>query len=264
MRLARKIAIVTGAGQRAGEGIGNGRATALLFAREGARVVVSNRSIGSAEETRDLIRAEGFEAECAQADVAKEADCVELVRSTLARFGRIDIVHNNAGIATADGDTAAIGREAWDSTLEVNLTGAMQISKHVLPVMRQQKAGSIIYISSIAAVASIPVISYKVSKVALHEFARWVAFENAAFNVRCNVILLGLMDTPMGIEHHHSVSGTPRDELRSQRSANVPMKRMGSAWETANAALFLASDEASYITGAVLPVDGGMHTRLGV
>jgi NAD(P)-dependent dehydrogenase (short-subunit alcohol dehydrogenase family) len=139
----------------------------------------------------------------------------------------------------------------------------MLISKHALPAMRRQKSGCITHVSSIAAIGSIPVISYKASKAALHEFTRWLAFENAPHNIRCNVLLLGLMDTPMGIEYNHSASGTPRDELRSQRSADVPMKRMGSPWDTANAALFLASDEASYITGAVLPIDGGMHTRVG-
>lgn len=263
MRLQGKVAIVTGAGQRPGEGVGNGRATAMIFARQGAKVFLANRSAGSVEETRDLIRAEGFEAECMAADVSVEADCAQLVRSTLGKFGRLDIVHNNAGIALPDGDTLAIERANWDESIRVNLTGAMQISKHVLPPMRDQKSGCITHVSSIAAIGSIPVISYKVSKSALNEFTRWLAYENAPYNVRCNVVLLGLMDTPMGIEYHHKASGVPRDDLRKQRSANVPMKRMGTPWETANAALFLASDEASYITGAVLPVDGGMHTRIG-
>ena len=264
MRLEGKVAVVTGAGQRPGEGIGNGRATAILFAREGAKVMLANRSIGSAEETRDLIRTEGFEAECVMADVGNEGDCTRLISSALSKYGRIDIVHNNAGIALPDGDTSKIDRNTWDDSINVNLTGAMQISKHVLPVMRGQQSGCITHVSSIAAIASYPVIAYKVSKVALHEFTRWLAFENAHHNIRCNVLQLGLMDTPMGIEHHHKVSGTPRDVLRKERSASVPMKRMGTAWETANAALFLASDEASYITGAVLPVDGGMHTRVGI
>ena len=263
MRLQGKVAIVTGAGQRPGEGIGNGRATAMLFARQGAKVLLANRSVGSVEETRDHIRAEGFEAECTAADVSNESHCADLVQSTLSRYGRVDIVHNNAGIALADGDTSGINRADWDASIAVNLTGAMLISKHVLPAMRLQKAGCITHVSSIAAIGSIPVISYKASKAALHEFTRWLAFENAPYNIRCNVLLLGLMDTPMGIEYHHKASGTPREELRKQRSANVPMKRMGTPWETANAALFLASDEASYITGAILPVDGGMHTRVG-
>jgi NAD(P)-dependent dehydrogenase (short-subunit alcohol dehydrogenase family) len=263
MRLKGKVAIVTGAGQRPGEGVGNGPATAMIFAREGARVLLANRSIASVEETRDLIRAEGYEAECMVADVCIESDCEKLVQAAMAKYGRLDIVQNNAGIALPDGDTLQVRREDWDETIKVNLTGAMQISKHALPPMRRQNSGCIIHVSSIAAIGSIPVISYKVAKSALNEFTRWLAFENAPHNIRCNVLLLGLMDTPMGIEYHHKASGTPRDELRRQRSANVPMKRMGTPWETAAAALFLASDDASYITGAVLPLDGGMHTRVG-
>ena len=263
MRLQGKIAVVTGAGQRPGEGIGNGRATAIVFAREGAKIFLANRSIESVEETRDLIRAEGCEAECMAADVSNEEHCADVVQSALKTYGRVDIVHNNAGIALPDGDTSRIEQADWDASISVNLTGAMLISKHALPVMRRQKSGCITHVSSIAAIGSIPVISYKASKAALHEFTRWLAFENAPYNIRCNVLLLGLMDTPMGIEYHHKASGTPREELRRQRSENVPMKRMGTPWETANAALFLASDEASYITGAVLPVDGGMHTRVG-
>jgi NAD(P)-dependent dehydrogenase (short-subunit alcohol dehydrogenase family) len=139
----------------------------------------------------------------------------------------------------------------------------MLLSQQALSLMRPQKSGCITHVSSIAAIGSIPVISYKVSKAALHEFTRWLAFENAPYNIRCNVLMLGLVDTPMGIEYHHEATGIPRDELRKQRSVAVPMKRMGTAWDTADAAVFLASDEASYITGAVLPLDGGMHTRVG-
>ena len=260
MRLKGKAAIVTGAGQREGDGVGNGRATAILFAREGARVLLVNRSMASMEGTRELLLKEGAEAACMTADVSKDDDCVAIVKNAVSKFGRIDILHNNVGIVGADGDTTKIERKTWDETLSVNLTGAMQISKHVLPVMRQQNSGSIIHLSSIAAIASYPVISYK---AALQEFTRWLAFENAPYNIRCNILMLGLMDTPMGIEYHHATSGIPRDELRAQRSATVPMKRMGTAWDTAHAAVFLASDAASYITGAILPIDGGLHTRVG-
>lgn len=263
MRLKDKVAIITGAGQRQGEGVGNGRATAMLFAREGARLVLANRSIASLEETRDLLRKEGADALCVAADVSKSDECAALVRAVVSKHGRLDILHNNVGIVEPDGDTTRIDSERWTHTLNVNLTGAMHISRHVLPIMREQRAGSITHLSSIAAIASYPVIAYKASKAALHEFTRWLAFENAPYNIRCNVLLLGLMDTPMGIEYHHATSGTPREELRAQRSAQVPMKRMGTAWDTAHAAMFLASDEAAYITGAVLPLDGGLHTRVG-
>jgi NAD(P)-dependent dehydrogenase (short-subunit alcohol dehydrogenase family) len=263
MRLKGKVAVIAGAGQQKGETLGNGRATALLFAREGARLLLANRSMGSLEETRDLLRKEGFDAECMAADVSSEEDCAAIVKAAVSRFGRIDVLHNNVGIAAVEGDTANIERSLWDNILNVNLTGAMQLSKHVLPVMRSQKTGCITHVSSTAAVASYPLIAYKVSKAALHELVRWLAFENAPHNIRCNIMMLGMMDTPIGIETYHSQTGTPRDVIRKQRSAAIPMGRMGSAWEAASVALFLASDEASYVTGAIIPVDGGFTTRIG-
>lgn len=263
MRLEGKVALVTGAGQTQGESIGNGRAAAVLFAREGASLLLANRSTASLEQTRELLRKEGFDAECMVADISNEDDCAALVKSAVSKFGRVDILHNNVGIGGRDGDTINIEKSTWDNIFNVNLDGAMLISKHVLPIMRSQKSGSITHVSSVAAIASYPLIAYKVSKAALHEFVRWLAFENAPYNVRCNVLMLGLIDTPMAIEGYHKATGTPRDTLRKQRDAQVPMGRMGTAWETAKVAVFLASDEASYLTGAVIPVDGGLHTRVG-
>jgi NAD(P)-dependent dehydrogenase (short-subunit alcohol dehydrogenase family) len=263
MRLKGKVAIITGAGQRQGENIGNGRAAAVLFAREGATLVLANRSTGSLEETRELLRKEGLDAECVVADISKEDHCAMLVKTVISKFGRIDILHNTVGVAGPDGDTAKIERSAWDNTFDVNLNGAMQISKHTLPIMRSQKSGSITHVSSVAAIASYPLIAYKTSKAALHEFVRWLAFENAPHNIRCNVLMLGFIDTPMAIEGYHEATGTPRETIRKQRDVTVPMGRMGTAWETAKVAVFLASDEASYLTGAVIPVDGGLHTRVG-
>jgi NAD(P)-dependent dehydrogenase (short-subunit alcohol dehydrogenase family) len=263
MRLKGKVAVITGAGQTQGESIGNGRAAAVLFAREGAKLVLANRSKVSLEATRELLHKEGFDAECLVADISKEDDCAALVKNAVSKFGRIDILHNNVGVGGPDGDTAKIEKSAWDNMFNVNLDGAMLISKHVLPTMRSQKSGSITHVSSVAAIASYPLIAYKVSKAALHELARWIAFENAPHNIRCNVLMLGLIDTPMAIEGYHQATGTPRDTLRKQRDAQVPMGRMGTAWETAKVAVFLASDDASYLTGAVIPVDGGLHTRAG-
>ena len=263
MRLKGKVAIITGAGQQHGENIGNGRAAAVLFAREGAKLVLANRSMASLEGTGELLRKEGFDAECVTADISKEDECAALVKAAMSKFGRIDILHNNVGIGSAEGDTIKIERSAWDNVFNVNLDGAMLISKHVLPIMRSQHSGSITHVSSVAAVGSYPLIAYKTSKAALHEFARWLAFENAQHNIRCNVLMLGFIDTPMAIEGFHKVTGTPRDTLRKQRDAQVPMGRMGTAWETAKVAVFLASDEASYVTGAVIPVDGGLQTRVG-
>ncbi|MBV9985711.1 SDR family NAD(P)-dependent oxidoreductase [Bradyrhizobium sp.] len=263
MRLEGKVAIITGAGQTRGDSMGNGRAAALLFAREGAKLLLANRSASSLDETRELLRKEGFDAECTKADISKEDNCAALMKIALSKFGQVDILHNNVGIGEGEGDTTKIDRGIWDNVFDVNLSGAMLISKHVLPIMRAQKHGSITHVSSIAAIASYPLIAYKTSKAALHEFVRWLAFENAPHNIRCNVLMLGFIDTPMAIERYHAATGVPREDLRKQRDKNVPMGRMGSALETAKAALFLASDDASYITGAVIPVDGGLHTRVG-
>ena len=263
MRLEGKVAVITGAGQAQGESIGNGRAAALLFAREGAKLVLANRSSASLEGTRDLLRTEGFDAECVTADISNENDCAALVDTARGKFGRIDILHNNVGVGSLEGDTTRIERGAWDKVFDVNLDGAMLISKHVLPAMRAQKSGSITHVSSIAAIGSYPLIAYKTSKAALHEFVRWLAFENAPHNIRCNVLMLGMIDTPMAIEGYHRATGKPREELRKQRDAQVPMGRMGTAWETAKVGVFLASSEASYVTGAIVPVDGGLHTRVG-
>jgi NAD(P)-dependent dehydrogenase (short-subunit alcohol dehydrogenase family) len=263
MRLNGKVAIVAGAGQAAGDGTGNGRATALAFAREGATLVLANRSMPSKKETQRLVQAEGFDAETVVTDISVEADCKALIDSVVDQHGRVDVLHNNVGVSAADGDTTAIELDNWRSTLDVNVGGAMLLSKHVLPHMREQQSGVITHVGSIAAVASLPLISYKVSKIALNEFTRWLAFENAPHNVRANLLMLGYIDTPLAIEAYHSWSGRPRDEIRAERHASVPMGRMGTAWEVASAAVFLASDESSYLTGAILPIDGGMHTRQG-
>ena len=263
MRLEGKVAIITGAGQTLGDSIGNGRAAALLFAREGAKLLLANRSTASLDETLELLRKEGLDAECTKADISKEDDCEALMKIAVSKFRRVDILHNNVGIGAADGDTTKIDRQVWDKMFDVNLNGAMLVSKHVLPIMRPQKQGSITHVSSVAAIASYPLIAYKTSKAALHEFVRWLAFENAPHNIRCNVLMLGMIDTPMAIEGYHAATGMSREDIRKQRDKTVPLGRMGTAWETAKAAVFLASDEASYITGAVIPVDGGLHTRVG-
>ncbi len=195
--------------------------------------------------------------------MTNEADCAALVKATVDQFGRVDILHNNVGNGTLEGDTTAIELESWKNILEINVTGAMLLSKHVLPVMRAQKAGCITHVSSTAAVMSQPLIAYKTAKMALNEFTRWLAFENAPYNIRCNVLMLGLIDTPLGIENAHTFTGRPRDEVRKERDRTVPMGRMGTPWETAKVATFLASDDSSYITGAVIPMDGGLHTRVG-
>ena len=185
---------------------------------------VGKSEMASLEGTRELLRKEGFDAECVTADISNEDDCAALVDTAVSKFGRIDILHNNVGIGSLDGDTVKIERSAWDNVFNVNLDGAMLISKHVLPIMRSQKSGSITHVSSVAAIGSYPLIAYKTSKAALHEFVRWLAFENAPHNIRCNVLMLGMIDTPMAIEGYHQATGTPRDTLRKSgcKSPNGP------------------------------------------
>ena len=263
MQLEGKVAIIAGAGQTPGEGIGNGRATALAFAREGARLVLASRTLASLEETRDMVRAEGFEAEMIAADITRAEDCAAMAGKALELWGRIDVLHNNAAIGAFEGDTVNIDPAEWRQVLDINLTGAVLASRAVLPAMREQQSGCITQVGSIAAVATYPIIAYKASKAALNEFTKWLAFENAKHNIRCNVLQLGLIDTPLAIEGYHAASGTPREELRRQRAAQVPMGRMGTPWESAACAVFMASDAASYVSGAILPVDGAIATKVG-
>jgi NAD(P)-dependent dehydrogenase (short-subunit alcohol dehydrogenase family) len=264
MRLKNKIAIVTGAGQTPGETIGNGRATALLFAREGARVLLTDRNLQSAEETRELILAEGNEATAFEMDVAVEEDCQKMVKVCTETYGRIDILHNNVGIGFNDGGVTRLALENWQRIMDVNLTSMFLTCKHVVPVMREQNSGSIINISSVAAIASTGMLAYKTSKAGVLALTENVAMGNAKYGIRANCIMPGLMNTPMAIEGYSAAQGRPRQEVIDARDLRVPLRQqMGSAWDVAYAALFLASDEANFITGVTLPVDGGQSIRIG-
>jgi NAD(P)-dependent dehydrogenase (short-subunit alcohol dehydrogenase family) len=182
------------------------------------------------------------------------------------RWGRVDILHNNVGVSLAGGDAplADITEQAFDHICAINLRGAVMACKHVLPVMRAQRSGVIINISSIAAWEHYPYVAYKATKAAMIAFTQQVAIYNAEFGIRANVILPGLIDTPMAVDTRARVSGKSRAEIAAQRDAKVPLRhRMGTAWDVANAALFLASDEASFITGVALPVDGGALVKIG-
>jgi NAD(P)-dependent dehydrogenase (short-subunit alcohol dehydrogenase family) len=265
MRLKDKIAIVVGAGQSPGEGMGNGRATVLRFVQEGAKVMAVDNNLASADETVAMARKYG---ECVsfEADVTKEATLAAMVAAARERFGRIDVLHYNVGISIAGGDAPLleITEEAFDRVTAVNLRGAVMACKHVLPVMREQRSGVIITISSLAAWQEYPYVTYKATKAAMIAFTQQVAIQNAEFGIRANVILPGLMDTPRAVDTRARHSGKPRAEVAAARDAKVPLRgRMGTAWDVANAALFLASDEANFITGAALPVDGGSLVRIG-
>jgi NAD(P)-dependent dehydrogenase (short-subunit alcohol dehydrogenase family) len=260
MRLQGKTAIIVGAGQSPGSGMGNGRATALRFAQEGAKVMAVDRALALAEETAALVRAAGGECFAFEADVTREAALAAMIAAAKARWGRIDVLHYNVGVSLAGGDgpLAEITEAAFDNVIAINLRGAVMACKHVIPAMREQKSGAIIMISSLAALENYPNVAYKASKSAMIAFTKQVAIENAGYGIRANVILPGLMDTPMAVDTRARKTGKSRAEVAAMRDAHVPLRRkMGTAWDVANAALFLASDEANFITGVDLLVDGG-------
>lgn len=262
-RLADKVAVVVGAGQTPGETVGNGRATAIRFAEEGARVLLVDRHVGSAEETLAMLHARGGDGSVCGADITREEDCARLVAICIERYGRLDVLHNNVGIGTGDRGAASMTDEVWDRIFDTNLKGIMHVCKHALPVMREQGRGVILNISSVAAICSVGIAAYKTSKAALNAFTHHLAMANARYGIRANVIMPGLMNTPMAIEGYVA-AGRDRDELIRSRDAQVPLgAKMGTAWDVANAALFLASDEARFITGVALPVDGGQSARIG-
>ena len=263
-RLKGKTAVVVGAGQTPGETVGNGRATAILFAREGARVLCVDRDLARAGETAALIAAEGGEAFALQADITAEADCATLISEGVRQLGRVDILHNNVGVGGGDSSIARLERENWERILRVNLTGMWLTIKHALPVMRGQGGGAIVNISSVAAIAPANIIAYEVSKAGVNKLTTSTAALNARHMIRCNAIMPGLMDTPMAIEGYSASRGESRETVRAARNARVPLGgRMGDGWDTAHAALFLASDDAKFITGQILAVDGGASVRRG-
>src|ERR1700758_2634822 len=267
MRLAGKIAVVVGAGQSPGVGIGNGRATVLRFAQEGARILAVDRDLAAAMETAALVTTPGAECVPFEADVTREATLAAAMAEAVRRWGRIDILHNNVGVSIAGGDKPLdeLTEEAFDRVCAINLRGTIMACKQVLPIMRRQHAGAIINISSVAAREnSYPLVVYKATKAAMIAFTEQLALQNARYGIRANCILPGLMDTPMAVDTRARASNRSRAEVAAERDAKVPLRgRMGTAWDVANAALFLASDEANFITGVALPVDGGTLVRVG-
>jgi NAD(P)-dependent dehydrogenase (short-subunit alcohol dehydrogenase family) len=198
--------------------------------------------------------------------VTKERTLAAAIDAARSRWGRIDILHNNVGVSLAGGDASAleITEEAFDRICAINLRGVVMACKHALPLMRAQRAGVIINISSIAAWAIYGTVTYKATKAAMIAYTQQIAIENAEFGVRANAILPGLINTPMAVDTRARLSGKSRAEVIAMRDAQVPLRhRMGTAWDVANAALFLASDEANFITGVALPVDGGALVKIG-
>ncbi|MFC4350064.1 SDR family NAD(P)-dependent oxidoreductase [Fodinicurvata halophila] len=259
-RLRNKVAIVFGAGS-VGEGWGNGKAAAVAYAREGARVVCVDLNGGAAEETSRIIQDEGGTATARAANIVESGEVHAAVQGAMEDFGRIDILHNNVGINEAGG-AAEASEESWDRVMAINAKGVFLTCKAVLPIMEQQGAGAIVNISSLAAIryTGYPYASYYASKAAVNHFTKTLAVEYASRGIRANVIMPGVLDTPHIYQH---ISGyyDSVDEMRAKRDAIPPMQRQGTAWDVAWASVFLASDEAQYITGVELPVDGGLQCR---
>lgn len=262
-RLAGKVAIIVGAGQQPGETVGNGRAVAERFAEEGARLLLVDIQPEALKDTEDKLRSMGAEVASVLADITREDDCARIAAQCVATFGRIDVLHNNVGRSKGDKSTVELGADMWDEIMAMNLKGMFMTCKHVLPQMIAQKEGSIINISSTSSLSARPTVAYKTSKGAVNTFTQHLAYENAAHGVRANAILPGLIDTPMAIERRAQERGVSREVVRAEREAMVPMRRMGTAWDVAHAAVFLASDEARYVTGVLLPVDGGLLCKRG-
>src|SRR5438045_1671736 len=257
-RVAGKIAIIVGGGQTPGETIGNGRATAVVLAREGASVVVADRSLASAEETVAMIRGAGGDAVACQTDVTLEDDVKRLIGTAVERYGYVHILHNNVGASIALGDARAdqMTVDAFDRSFAVNFKSAWLAAKHALPIMREH-GGSIVNISSLAAWEAYPLVGYKTMKAALLALTLNLASANARYGVRVNAILPGLMNTPMAIENRVAQGTLSREQVIAARNQRVPLlHQMGTAWDVAYAALFLHSDEAKFISGVSLPVDG--------
>ncbi|WP_249931098.1 SDR family NAD(P)-dependent oxidoreductase [Ramlibacter sp. 2FC] len=258
-RLDGKVAVVIGAGQSPGEGLGNGRAAAIRFAREGARVLAVNRSIDSAEETAEMIRKEGGEAIAFKADIQREADIIAAITEAKRRWGSLDVLHNNVGVSLGGGDAdlMEITEERFDNIYRTNLRGTAFTCKHALAIMREQRSGSIINVGSAAAVGLYPYVAYKATKAGVNAMTEQLALQNAKFNIRVNCIMPGLIGTPMAVETRSRQFNKSREDLNAERSAKVPLGRQGTGWDVANLALFLASEESSFITGECILVDGG-------
>jgi NAD(P)-dependent dehydrogenase (short-subunit alcohol dehydrogenase family) len=255
-RLKDKIALVIGAGS-SGPGWGNGKATAALFAREGACVIAVDVNRDAVEDTRAVILAEGGRCEALVADATSPGDVERVVGATLEQFGRIDVLHNNVG-GPVMGDPISASLEDWQRALDLNLTSAFLVCKHALPAMQRQGGGAIVNVSSLASIQinAYPYFGYLTAKAGLNHFTRALAVHFARDGIRANAVLPGVMDTPL-IYREIADQHADIEDMRKKRHAASPMGRMGDAWDVAYASLFLASDEAKYITGVCLPIDGG-------
>ena len=261
-RLKDKVVIVTGAGS-SGPGWGNGKAAAVLFAREGAKVFAVDLRPEAVQETKSIIEQEGGDCTSCVADVSSGQEVKTLVEDCIEAYGRVDVLHNNVGIL-AVGGPEEISEEVWDRLTVVNLKSMFLTCKYALPHMVKQGHGAIVNISSIASIryTGYPSVAYNATKGAVNQLTQNIAVQYAAKGVRANCVLPGLMNTPMiqqPLKDAYGAGGA--EEMTRRRDEVVPMGKMGDAWDVAYASLFLASDEAKYITGALLVVDGGLTCK---
>jgi NAD(P)-dependent dehydrogenase (short-subunit alcohol dehydrogenase family) len=261
-RLDGKVCVIVGAGQQAGATIGNGRATAIRFAQEGARLFLVDRLADAVAQTAADV-ADGTDAVTHVVDVTGPSAPDEIVQLAREAFGRVDVWHNNVGVGAGDAPPHLLTDDVFDRIIEVNLKSTWRLCKAVVPTMREQRSGVITNVSSIASIAGNAIAAYRMSKAGVDALTRNLAVTNAKYGIRVNAVLPGLIDTPLGVDSAAAAMGIDRDELAARRAASVPMGHQGTAWDVANASLYLASDEAGFVSGVCLPVDGGQTARIG-
>ena len=277
-RLSNQVALIVGGGQIPGETIGNGRATALTFAKEGAKIVVADIDINSAMETVRMIENQGGEAIALEGNIINNTDCSRFVLETVKFFGKLNILQNNVGIGPGKKGPEKITAEEWRNILDINLTGMFLMIKNTLPIMQNQRFGVITNISSTISISGNTSVkgnskksgdeegqtAYRVSKSGVNSLTESFALSQARYGIRVNAILPGLMNTPNAIDSAIKSSKITKKELNKLRDKQVPLlNQQGTGWDIAQASLFLASNEARFITGVLLPVDGGLNLKRG-
>ena len=262
-RLDRRVCVVVGAGQQPGLTMGNGRATAIRFAQEGARLVLIDRDRDALDVVVGDVEEHGAEVVASTIDVGAHGAPASIMGLANDSFGRIDVLHNNVGIGAGDAPPHLLDDDVFDRIMEINLRATWRICREAVPIMRQQRGGVITNVSSIASIAGTGIAAYRMSKAGVDALTKNLAVTNAKYGIRVNAILPGLIDTPLGVDSAAAARGMNRADLAARRAARVPLGHQGTAWDVANAALFLASDEAAFVSGVCLPVDGGQSARVG-